>query len=316
MHPRVALFRLFSKIWNSVRCQRQIRHPDCRLATGRSPPRAHYGNAAPSLSAVIRRRLFRGGCRPHPRRWDRTTLQTGWLSNPAKSLRAQIATDVLIIEDEVLIAMDLESTRPEPRPSRDRRCPHPSNEAIAVAQKTGRPGLILADIQLADGSSGLEAVNDLLDDHSRSRSSSSRLIRNASLRASDRNRHSWSRSPTSRLRYNRHWFQARRCFLSATRTSASGKPPRSLFRRQRPRERGRPDQVRPVTPFEPWLKRSMSVNQVVKIIRAQPIGPSVAPKSTSQARGEGERMAGPHDKSRSSCWFRSPTARVLAITQV
>ena len=31
-----------------------------------------------------------------------------------------------------------------------------------MAQK-GRPGLILADIQLADGSSGLDAVNDLLE---------------------------------------------------------------------------------------------------------------------------------------------------------
>src|SRR5207247_6100603 len=34
-------------------------------------------------------------------------------------------------------------------------------EAIALSKKK-RPGLILADIQLADGSSGLEAVNDLL----------------------------------------------------------------------------------------------------------------------------------------------------------
>ena len=34
-------------------------------------------------------------------------------------------------------------------------------EAIQIA-KTQRPGLILADIQLADGSSGLDAVNELL----------------------------------------------------------------------------------------------------------------------------------------------------------
>ena len=35
------------------------------------------------------------------------------------------------------------------------------NEAVALAKKK-RPGLILADIQLADGSSGLDAVNELL----------------------------------------------------------------------------------------------------------------------------------------------------------
>ena len=34
-------------------------------------------------------------------------------------------------------------------------------EAVAATMKS-RPGLILADIQLADGSSGLEAVNDIL----------------------------------------------------------------------------------------------------------------------------------------------------------
>jgi len=34
-------------------------------------------------------------------------------------------------------------------------------EAIALADKK-RPGLILADIQLADGSSGLDAVNEML----------------------------------------------------------------------------------------------------------------------------------------------------------
>jgi CheY-like chemotaxis protein len=35
-------------------------------------------------------------------------------------------------------------------------------EAIKIASGGTRPGLILADIQLADGSSGLDAVNDLL----------------------------------------------------------------------------------------------------------------------------------------------------------
>ena len=35
------------------------------------------------------------------------------------------------------------------------------SEAIALA-KIKRPGIILADIQLADGSSGLDAVNEML----------------------------------------------------------------------------------------------------------------------------------------------------------
>ena len=36
------------------------------------------------------------------------------------------------------------------------------NQALEIA-KTQRPGLVLADIQLADGSSGLDAVNDILN---------------------------------------------------------------------------------------------------------------------------------------------------------
>ena len=64
----------------------------------------------------------------------------------------QIATDVLIIEDEPLIAHDLRSIVEELGHSvvgmaRTHR------EALAAMEKA-RPGLILADIQLADGSSG------------------------------------------------------------------------------------------------------------------------------------------------------------------
>jgi CheY-like chemotaxis protein len=75
-------------------------------------------------------------------------------------MAAEIATDVLIIEDETFIAMDLESLV--------RNLGHnvigvarTHADAVALA-KNKKPGLILADIQLADGSSGLDAVNELL----------------------------------------------------------------------------------------------------------------------------------------------------------
>lgn len=72
----------------------------------------------------------------------------------------QIATEVLIIEDEPLIAHDLRSIVEELGHSvvgmaRTHR------EAVAAVEAS-EPGLILADIQLADGSSGLEAVNEIL----------------------------------------------------------------------------------------------------------------------------------------------------------
>ena len=67
---------------------------------------------------------------------------------------------MLIIEDEPLIAMDIESLV--------QSLGHSVNgvarthaEAIAAVKKK-QPGLVLADIQLADGSSGLDAVNEML----------------------------------------------------------------------------------------------------------------------------------------------------------
>jgi len=72
----------------------------------------------------------------------------------------QIATDVLIIEDEPLIAHDLRSIVEE-LGHQVVGMPRSHAEAIA-AIKENNPGLILADIQLADGSSGLDAVNEIL----------------------------------------------------------------------------------------------------------------------------------------------------------
>jgi len=69
---------------------------------------------------------------------------------------------ILIIEDEPIIAMDLEALV-EGLGHRVVGIARTRTEAVTAARRTG-PGLILADIQLADGSSGLDAVNDILGD--------------------------------------------------------------------------------------------------------------------------------------------------------
>ncbi|MFM5917124.1 MAG: response regulator [Novosphingobium sp.] len=81
-----------------------------------------------------------------------------------EEIDAESATDVLIIEDEALISMQLEElveglghTICGTATTRD--------EAAAIVAKR-RPGLVLADIQLADGSSGIDAVNDILGEFS------------------------------------------------------------------------------------------------------------------------------------------------------
>lgn len=77
-----------------------------------------------------------------------------------RELAAEIATDVLIIEDEPLIGIDLE-TLVESLGHTVTGIARTHQEAVQMA-KDARPGLVLADIRLADGSSGLDAVNELL----------------------------------------------------------------------------------------------------------------------------------------------------------
>lgn len=83
------------------------------------------------------------------------------MEEAGRELASDIATDVLIIEDETFIALDLEGLL-ESLGHHVIGIARTHTEAVAIAKKK-RPGLILADIQLADGSSGLDAVNELLD---------------------------------------------------------------------------------------------------------------------------------------------------------
>ncbi len=85
------------------------------------------------------------------------------LAEARAHLRAAVATDVLIIEDEPIIAMDLEELVAS--------CGHrvvgvaaTEIEAVALAEKH-RPGLILADINLGLGGDGMAAVARIMQHH-------------------------------------------------------------------------------------------------------------------------------------------------------
>jgi DNA-directed RNA polymerase specialized sigma24 family protein/CheY-like chemotaxis protein len=153
--PKIALFSVFSKIWNSI------------------PINAH----AEPPAAIADRRL--GAITPLPRQAFLLTAVEGFsptdtarilgtteqevaqlISDAGRQIGEQVATDVLIIEDEPIIAMDLEDlvTSIGHTVIGNART---HTEAIEMVG-THRPGLILADIQLADGSSGLDAGNEML----------------------------------------------------------------------------------------------------------------------------------------------------------
>jgi DNA-directed RNA polymerase specialized sigma24 family protein/CheY-like chemotaxis protein len=75
-------------------------------------------------------------------------------------LKRQPATDILIIEDEPVIALDVAQTVTS-LGHRVVGIAARASEAVRQARKNP-PGLVLADIQLEDGSSGITAVQEIL----------------------------------------------------------------------------------------------------------------------------------------------------------
>ena len=82
------------------------------------------------------------------------------LSQASDEISRQVATEVLIIEDEPLIAMDIEEMV-ESLGHRVVGTARTHSEATKLFSQK-RPKMVLADIQLADGSSGIDAVNEIL----------------------------------------------------------------------------------------------------------------------------------------------------------
>ena len=82
------------------------------------------------------------------------------LKEAGSEISRQIATDVLIIEDEPLIAIDLQRLLTD-LGHRVTSVARSHKDAVKAAASK-RPGLVLADIRLEGGSSGLDAVNEML----------------------------------------------------------------------------------------------------------------------------------------------------------
>jgi len=84
------------------------------------------------------------------------------LSAASTEISRQVATRLMIIEDEPLIAMDIEQMV-ESLGHEVVGIARTKDEAVALYEKE-KPRMVLADIQLADGSSGIDAVNEILKD--------------------------------------------------------------------------------------------------------------------------------------------------------
>jgi DNA-directed RNA polymerase specialized sigma24 family protein len=155
---RVTLYRLFSTIWNSVSVN-EIAEPVTDLVAGER----NLSHITPKPRQAFLLISVEGFSEHEAAQIVDVELPVlrELIEEAGRELAAQIATNVLIIEDEALIALDLEGLV-ENLGHRVMGVARTRNQAIQIAQKE-RPGLVLADIQLADGSSGLDAVNDLLN---------------------------------------------------------------------------------------------------------------------------------------------------------
>jgi len=151
------LFRVFTRIWNSLSVNGQTDQTQHDL-----PAEVRLGQITP-----LPRQAFLLSCLEGFSEEDAATILgvdvadvRDLVDEAGRELAADMATEILIIEDEPLIAMDLEALV-EGLGHDVTGVARTRSEAVKLAS-TKRPGLILADIQLADGSSGLDAVNDLL----------------------------------------------------------------------------------------------------------------------------------------------------------
>ena len=160
LSPRVALYRVFQAIWGGTGAQLEAPAEDHNPTSG--DPRHRLMRIAPrSRQAFLLTALESFSPSEAAQILDTDFAEIDHLIAQAQQeIDAELATEVLIIEDEPVIAADIEALVRE-LGHKVLEIAATRTEAVeAVARH--RPGLVLADIQLADGSSGIDAVKDIL----------------------------------------------------------------------------------------------------------------------------------------------------------
>ncbi|MGF7056022.1 CheY-like chemotaxis protein [Bosea sp. OAE752] len=158
LDPRIGLYRTFLKLWSSV----GIDTRETVVELGNSPAERNLEALTPRPRQAFLLRTVEGfSIEEVAAIMEISSPDAAALVQIAgQEIAEQVATDVLIIEDEPIIALDIE-TMVEELGHSVTGIARTQREAIALVAKK-RPGLVLADIQLADGSSGLDAVNEIL----------------------------------------------------------------------------------------------------------------------------------------------------------
>jgi CheY-like chemotaxis protein len=160
--PRLGLYRTFHAIWSSAHIEEEPGHGEPGDGGAEGIARARLGQITPLSRQALLLTAMEGFSSEDAGYLIGASAQDteSLVSEALAEIERQTRADVLIIEDEPIIAMDIETIVRDLGHSvtgvavtRD--------EAVQLA-KARRPGLVLADIQLADDSSGIDAVKDIL----------------------------------------------------------------------------------------------------------------------------------------------------------
>ncbi|MEZ5723787.1 MAG: response regulator [Paracoccaceae bacterium] len=155
---RIGLFRAFHAIWQSS--GQPVAEADGGARGARA--QAHLSALTPNSREALLLNTIEG-MRPGEIAQVMqisTADAEGLLSTAMSEMGSALRGRVMVIEDETIIAMDLKGIV-QAMGHEVTGIARTHSAAIQLANEI-RPDLILADIQLADGSSGVDAVNELL----------------------------------------------------------------------------------------------------------------------------------------------------------
>ena len=154
---KVALFRAFHRVWSSAGSP--LGEPDSTLS---ARAQSHMLELTPNSREALLLNVIEGFSLEQIAlimQLDADRV-ADCIEIAVKEMEASVAGSVLVIEDEAIIALDIvDIVRGIGHRVTGTARTH--TEAVALALDD-RPDLILADIQLADRSSGIEAVNEIL----------------------------------------------------------------------------------------------------------------------------------------------------------
>jgi CheY-like chemotaxis protein/DNA-directed RNA polymerase specialized sigma24 family protein len=160
--PRVDLYRVFQAIWSTA--YMEVRHGDESGFAEKARQRLR-ALTPETRQALLLTTLEAFTSEEAGRIMGLDSERVNELAAQARGeIERQTRARILIIEDETLIAFDL-SDIVEGLGHKVVATADTAESAIEAANMH-RPDLILADIQLADGSSGIDAVNEILSSFS------------------------------------------------------------------------------------------------------------------------------------------------------